>query len=170
MKTPQVGKLLVSEKNPSTMVHAVRTSVAVVVCYLLARLCRLPEAYWAPISTMVVMQSTLGATVPVSVQRFAGTAVGAAVGAVLNTWFHINIWVFGVAVLMIGMLCAVFRVERTAYRYAGITLAIVMLVPRSNSGWVIALHRFFEVSLGIAVGLLIAAVWPERSATKRVRG
>ena len=71
---------------------------------------------------------------------------------------------------MIGMLCAVFRVERTAYRYAGITLAIVMLVPRSNSGWVIALHRFFEVSLGIAVGLLIAAVWPERSATKRVSG
>jgi uncharacterized membrane protein YgaE (UPF0421/DUF939 family) len=115
---------------------------------------------------MVVMQSTLGATVPVSAQRFAGTAVGAAVGAVLNTWFRMNIWVFGAAVLLIGMLCAALRVERTAYRYAGITLAIVMLVPRSNSSWMIALHRFFEVSLGIAVGLLIAALWPERPAKK----
>jgi len=168
MKMGRIGRLLVSEKNPATMVHAARTAVAGVISYLLARLCRLPEAYWAPISTMVVMQSTLGATVPVSAQRFAGTAVGAAVGAVLNTWFRVNIWVFGAAVLLIGMICALLRVERTAYRYAGITLAIVMLVPRSSGGWVIALHRFFEVSLGIAVGLLIAAVWPERSATKRV--
>jgi uncharacterized membrane protein YccC len=170
MKMGQLGRFLVSEKNPATVVHAARTAVAVVVCYLLARLCRLPEAYWAPISTMVVMQSTLGATVPVSAQRFAGTAVGAAVGAVLNTWFRMNIWVFGAAVLLIGILCAAFRVERTAYRYAGITLAIVMLVPRSNGSWVIALHRFFEVSLGIAVGLLIAAVWPERPAAKRLSG
>jgi uncharacterized membrane protein YccC len=170
MKMGQLGRFLVSEKNPATMVHAARTAVAGVISYLLAHLCRLPEAYWAPISTMVVMQSTLGATVPVSAQRFAGTALGAAVGAVLNTWFRVNIWVFGAAVLLIGVLCAAFRVERTAYRYAGITLAIVMLVPRSSGGWVIALHRFLEVSLGIAVGLLIAAVWPERPAMKRLSG
>ena len=35
--------------------------------------------------------------------------------------------------------------ERNAYRYAGVTMAIVMLVP-AHSGWVVALHRFFEVS------------------------
>jgi hypothetical protein len=36
--------------------------------------------------------------------------------------------------------------------------------PRSTSGWLIAMHRFFEVSLGIAVGLALSAVWPERPA------
>jgi hypothetical protein len=55
-----------------------------------------------------------------------------------------------------------FRVERSAYRYASITLAIVMLVPRTTSAWLVAIQRFFEVSLGIAVGLMLSAFWPER--------
>jgi uncharacterized membrane protein YccC len=37
-----------------------------------------------------------------------------------------------------------------------------MLVARSNSEWVIAAHRFCEVSIGIAVGLAVSALWPER--------
>jgi hypothetical protein len=36
-----------------------------------------------------------------------------------------------------------------------------MLVTRSNREWVIAVHRFLEVSIGIAVGLAITALWPE---------
>jgi uncharacterized membrane protein YgaE (UPF0421/DUF939 family) len=52
-------------------------------------------------------------------------------------------------------------VERSAYRYASITLAIVMLIP-AHSGWIAALHRFFEVSVGITVGLAISTMWPER--------
>jgi uncharacterized membrane protein YccC len=35
-----------------------------------------------------------------------------------------------------------------------------MLVP-DYSGGLVALHRFFEVSVGIAVGLAVSAVWPE---------
>jgi hypothetical protein len=37
-----------------------------------------------------------------------------------------------------------------------------MLITRSNSKWVIAFHRFSEVSIGIAVGLALTALWPER--------
>jgi len=36
-----------------------------------------------------------------------------------------------------------------------------LLIPRSNAAWIIALHRFFEVSVGILVALILAAVWPE---------
>jgi uncharacterized membrane protein YgaE (UPF0421/DUF939 family) len=108
------------------------------------------------------MQSTLGAALPISVQRFAGTAIGAAAGALAGTYFPGNALAFGISVFVIGIICALFRVERSAYRYASITLAIVMLVAHANSEWVIAVHRFFEVSIGIAVGLVITAVWPER--------
>jgi hypothetical protein len=61
-----------------------------------------------------------------------------------------------------GLLCAGFRMEKTAYRYASITLAIIVLIPRSNAAWIIALHRFFEVSVGIVVALAFAALWTER--------
>jgi uncharacterized membrane protein YccC len=64
---------------------------------------------------------------------------------------------------MVGIVFAPLRLERSSYRYAGMTMAIVMLVP-AHSGWVLALHRFFEVSVGIAVGLVISALWPERLA------
>jgi uncharacterized membrane protein YgaE (UPF0421/DUF939 family) len=108
------------------------------------------------------MQSTLGAALPISVQRFIGTGIGAAVGAVTATCFGGSLWAFGMAVFLIGILGAVLRVERSAYRYASITLTVVMLVTRSTSVWIVAFHRFIEVSLGIAVGLMISAFWPER--------
>ena len=158
----QLSKFIVARENPSSLVNAARTTVAAVASYLIARLFRLPEAYWAPISTLIGMQSTLGASMPVSVQHFAGTAIGAAVGAVTAIYFHESVWAFGVAVLVIGLLCAVLRVERGAYRYAATTLVIVMLVTRSTSAWRIAVHRSFEVSIGIAVGLVLSALWPER--------
>ncbi len=123
---------------------------------------RLPEAYLAPITTLIVMQSTLGAALPISVRRFAGTAVGALVGALVGTYFPGNVLVFGIAAFAIGLFCAALRVERSAYRYASITLAIVMLISRPSSEWVIAVHRFLEVSIGIAVGLAATALWPER--------
>jgi uncharacterized membrane protein YccC len=162
---PTLSQLLVTRSNPVSLLHAARTTLAVIVSYAAARLFRLPEAYWAPISAMVVMQSTLGAALPISAQRFAGTALGALVGAVTGTYFQQSLWVFGVAVFLIGVLCAILRVERNAYRYAGITLVIVMLVPRTAGAWRIAIHRFFEVSLGIAVGLVLSALWPERPVT-----
>ncbi|HKN33686.1 MAG TPA: FUSC family protein [Terriglobales bacterium] len=160
----QLSKFIVARDNPTSLVLTARTAVAAVVSFLIARLFRLPEAYWAPISTVIGMQSTLGAALPVSVQYFAGTAIGAAVGAVTATYFSESVWAFGVAVLIIGLLCAVLRVERGAYRYATTTLVIVMLVTRSTSAWRIGIHRFFEVSIGIAVGLVLSALWPERQS------
>src|SRR5712691_11603673 len=77
----QLSKLIVARENPSSLTNAARTSVAAVASYLVARLFHLPEAYWAPMSALIAMQSGLGAALPISVQYFVGTAIGAAVGA-----------------------------------------------------------------------------------------
>jgi uncharacterized membrane protein YccC len=166
----RLRKLIVARKNPPSIAHAARTAAAAVVSLLVARLFRLPEAYWAAITTLIVMQSTLGAALPVSAQRFGGTALGAALGGLAGTYFPGNALVFGVGVLVIGIICTALRVERSAYRYASITLAIVMLITRSTSHWAIAFHRFIEVSIGIAVGLALTALWPERQRDAAGRG
>src|SRR2546428_11268675 len=70
------------------LVHSVRTAIACVASLLVARLFRLPEAYWAPITTMVITQSSLGAAFAVSWQRFVGTFLGAAVGAGVGGFFR----------------------------------------------------------------------------------
>jgi uncharacterized membrane protein YccC len=162
MEAKAIRKFVVASEHPTSITHAARTTVAAVAALLVARLLRLPEAYWAPISTIVVMPSTLKAALSISAQRFAGTAVGAAAGAVAAIYFPGNTLAFGLAVFTIGMLCAAFQVDRTAYRYAGITLAIVILIPRQEKPLAVAMHRFTEVSLGIAAGLALTMIWPDR--------
>jgi uncharacterized membrane protein YccC len=151
--------------------HAARTTVAAMASVLAARLFRLPEAYWAAITTLIVMQSEWGAALTVSLRRFAGTALGAVLGALMASYFGPNVLAFGVGIFLLGVLCSLLGrahqrlpdyLERTAYRYGSITLAIVMLVLRHNSAWVVALHRFIEVSIGIGVGLAVTLLWPER--------
>jgi len=146
------------------VIHAARTTVAALASLLVARLFKLPEAYWATVTTLVVMQSTLGAAFTISWQRFVGSAIGAAAGALLATYFGSNTAMFAVGIFIMGIVCAALRLDRAAYRFAGITLAIVMLIAHSSPGWIVAVHRFIEVSLGIAVGLALTALWPELPA------
>lgn len=143
------------------LVHSVRTTIAVAVSLYAARLMRLPEAYWAPITTIVVMQSTLGAALKPSWQRFIGTALGAVAGGLVATYFGASTIVFIVGVFALGMVCALLNLDRNAYRFAGITLAIVVLISRPTAAWRVALDRFIVVSIGIVTGLLISAAWPE---------
>jgi len=118
------------------------------------------------------MQSTLGAAVAVSVRRFIGTALGAFIGAVLATWFGPNILVFGAGIFILGILCTLvarahFRLseylERSTYRFGSIALAVVMLVVRDKSAWIVAIHRITEISIGILAGLFVTVIWPEHS-------
>jgi uncharacterized membrane protein YccC len=155
----RLRELIIARENPVSVSHSARTAAVVVVSYLAAYLIRLPEAYWAAITTLIVVQSPKTAT-SISAQYFAGTAAGAAVGGWVGYYFPVSVLAFGACVLLIGIFFTLFRLDRSAYRYASITLAIVMLV-RSPSGWITAFHRFIEVSFGIAVGLAINAIWPE---------
>jgi uncharacterized membrane protein YccC len=142
--------------------HAVRTALAAAASLALAHLFAMPESYWAPITTLIVMQSTLGAAWEISKQRLIGTALGAAMGTLMVSYFDRGVVAFGLAILALGVVCGITRLDRTAYKFAGITLAIVMLIVRANAIWITAIHRFAEVSLGIAVGLVFAALWPRR--------
>src|SRR5262245_53289735 len=91
------------------LLNSARTAVATVISLLLARsLLRLPEFYWAPVSTIVILLST---TNPLALawQRFAGTALGAALGAAIATFFPANWAVYGVGIFVCGILSAVLR-------------------------------------------------------------
>jgi uncharacterized membrane protein YccC len=148
--------------NSGWLAHSVRTALATVASVVVARLCELPEAYWAPVTTLIVMQSTLGAAWATSRLRLIGTALGAALGALLASYFSPGNILFGMALFALGLICALLRLDQSAYRFAGITLTIVMLIMRPQSPWITGIHRFIEVSLGIGVGLVCTAIWPQK--------
>ncbi|MGB8005800.1 MAG: FUSC family protein [Terriglobales bacterium] len=123
---------------------SVRTALAAVAAMLLARLLKLPEYYWAPISTIVIIQSTVP-PLTLGWQRFVGTALGAVLGAALATFFSPNALVYGSGTFLCGVLAWWLRIGG-AYRFAGITLSIIFpdqsrtssvdrrLAPLSGSG------------------------------------
>lgn len=171
-QTPRAD-LVASNPPPSTkpfptasLLRSARTTTAALVSLLLARLLKLPEFYWAPISAIVIIESTVDARI-ISWQRFAGTALGAAVGALFGTFFAPdigtsfarNILIYAIAVFICGAMCTALRIHG-ASRFASITVSIILLIAHTRAPWIVAWHRFAEVSLGIAVGLTLDMVWP----------
>ena len=140
-----------------SLIISARTTVAAVVSFFLARSLKLPEFYWAPISTIVILLSTIN-PLTLAWQRFAGTAVGAALGALIATYAHPTWIVYGAGIFVCGTLSSILRLG-SAYRFAAIALTIVLLIAHDRPPWIVATHRFFEVSLGIAVALLMTLLW-----------
>jgi uncharacterized membrane protein YgaE (UPF0421/DUF939 family) len=140
------------------LVNSARSTLAAVASLLLAQLLHLPEFYWAPISAIVIILSTMD-PLTLAWQRFAGTALGAALGALIATFLHSNWLVYGLGIFLCGILSAVLRIG-TACRFAAIALTIVLLISHAGSPWTVAMHRFVEVSLGIAVALAVTRLWP----------
>lgn len=145
----KISKLLGMDSR--ALVDSARTAVATLVSLLLARALKFPEYYWAPISTIIIMQSSIqpfqGAW-----QRFVGTALGATLGAAIATYVGRTAVIYAIGIFVCGILAFVSR-SWSAYRVAAITFSIVVLISRGTA-WVFAWHRFLEVSLGIAVALI----------------
>ena len=140
-----------------SLIISARTTVAAVVSFFLARSLKLPEFYWAPISTIVILLSTIN-PLTLAWQRFAGTAVGAALGALIATYAHPTWIVYGAGIFVSGILSSILRLG-SAYRFAAIALTIVLLIAHDRPPWIVATHRFFEVSKGIAVALWMTLIW-----------
>jgi uncharacterized membrane protein YccC len=156
-------------RNP-VLPHAARTTVVAVTSLLVARLFRLPESYWAPITAMVVTQSSLGVALAVSWQRFVGTGLGAAIGGLVATFLPPNVLVFAGCIFLLGLFCALTYTDHSAYRFGGVTLAVVVLIPRPVPPWQSAFHRFAEVSIGIGIALILAWVWPDKEPDRQKSG
>jgi uncharacterized membrane protein YccC len=141
-----------------SFILSARTAVAAVLALVLARSLSLPEFYWAPISTIVILLSTVD-PLTLAWQRFVGTALGAYLGALIAWYFHPTWIVYGAGIFVCGVLSSILRLG-SAYRFAGIALTIVLVITHDRPPWVVATHRFLEVSLGIAVALMITVIWP----------
>ena len=64
---------------------------------------------------------------------------------------------------------AILRLQ-AAYRFAAITLTIILLIPHEHRPWIVATHRFVEVSLGIAVALLTTLALPVAASQAKAGG
>jgi uncharacterized membrane protein YccC len=144
------------------LIHAARTALAAALCWWIALRFGLRDGYWGAISAIIVLQSNFGATITASRDRILGTLIGAAFGFGFSL-FGVLPWNFILAVLSAFIVCGLLGL-RNSSRLAGVTICIVMLVQRTDSHWLLALHRVGEVFLGIVVAIAVSTlVFPDRA-------
>ena len=145
--------------------HAIRVSCAVVAAYALATLLRLPQGYWAVFTAVIIVQSSLGATITASIERLMGTAVGAVVGAgaaMLHArWPEAGGPILAITAALLAFLAAV----RPAFKVAPIT-AVIMLIGTTThmDPLVAAFLRVAEITVGSVVGIAATLlIFPARA-------
>jgi len=145
--------------------RAVRVTVAAALAYELATRLNLPQGFWAVITAVIVMQSSVGGTLAASIDRMVGTVGGAVVGAavaVIGSFTKMpEVLALVAAIMPLSIAAAVYQ----SMRIAPVTAAILLLASPSNiDPLVSAADRVFEIALGSIVGLAVAIlVFPARA-------
>ena len=87
--------------------------------------------------------------------------------------WHENILLYGVAIVAAVAVCTLLRLEKAA-RLCAVAVTVLTLVPHVESAQRVALHRFLEVSYGVACALgytlvadFVGARWRRRGLKSR---
>jgi uncharacterized membrane protein YccC len=156
------GPGILSWDQQRLLIHAAKTALAAALCWWLALRFGLHDAYWGPISAIIVLQSDVGSTVGASRDRILGTLIGAVFGFSFSL-FGVLPWNYILAVLAAMILCGLLGLKNSS-RLAGVTVTIVMLVQKTGPRWSLALDRVSQVVLGIVVALAVTTlVFPDRA-------
>ena len=146
--------------------HGVKTGLACLLAYEVSLALSLPYAFWAVISTVIVMQVYVADSVKMCLYRFFGTAMGAVIGI-------FAIWAFpqgrvandAAIVLTLGF-CAFMTRYSPRFRMAAITVSVVAVGSFGDpmeERVLFALWRVVEITVGVGSAFLVSVfLFPER--------
>ena len=135
-----------------------RMSAAGLITFALVRLLGLERDYWAVLTAVIVMQTSVGGSLKAMVDRFLATIGGAVWGAAVTSALpHADAVSIGVALAVALVPLAGLVAFRPTFRVAPVTAVIMLLAGRDQYGVLhTALERIFEIGLGSVVALAVA--------------
>ena len=169
-------KWIQSFKHPkldnNRIIHSLKTAIAFLLGVFIVRVFHFPlDGRWVLISILVVMcsQSRVGAIMQKSYMRFLGTVLGASIAA-LTLWLIYPSVVWTTLILCLTTALFSYIADSPGYLSEagplGAVTTVIILVGQ-NPSYASVLSRFFEISLGIAIALLVSRfIWPLHSRTQ----
>jgi len=146
---------------------ALRTTLAGLITFTLAHLLNLPQGYWAVLTSVIIMQASVGGSLKAGLDRMLGTVAGAIWGvSVTLTLPHRDTLSLGLALAVAVAPLALVAALKPNYRVAPVTAIIVLL---STTGVQLgpmhyALDRVLEIGLGCLIGFVVSLlVLPTRA-------
>jgi uncharacterized membrane protein YccC len=144
-----------------------RMTVAALLSYALGEAIGLTQVYWAVLSSVIVIQGSVGGSVRAGLYRLVGTVGGAFWGAVVAGLMpHGNPAALALALLVAIAPLSIVTAFRIDYRVAPITAIIVLMgaALQQAAPFSAALERVFEITLGSAVAVAVALfLFPARA-------
>ena len=161
---PDLGLAEVLQQRPlglGSVRHVVRIALAVTVSWAIAvAVSKSTLGIFAPITTLIVVQSSPWTTLGVSVQRILGTGIGVLVASVWVNAVGLTWWSF-----LIGVLAALLVARRLPWSLGGqlqIPVAVVFVLALGSGSLGEDVWRVFDVIIGGVVGILAVFVYPAR--------
>lgn len=143
------------------MRHVVRIAIAVTVSMVVAlAISQSTLGIFAPITTLIVVQSTPWTTLGLSIQRILGTGIGVLVASLWVNLVGLTWWSF-----LLGVLVALLVARALPWSLGGqlqIPVAVVFVLALGAGSLSADLWRVFDVIIGGAIGLLAVFVYPPR--------
>ncbi len=151
-------------KRSSEFRYALRLAMALFLAAVSAYWLGLSNAYWVPMTTLLVLRTDLRETLTRGLARMAGTLVGAGLATILLSTLRPSPAMLIVLVVIFAWLC--YSVVMVSYgalsasvtAYIACLLALIGLPERE-----VALHRVINTCLGGGIALAISLVGAVRS-------
>jgi len=143
---------------------AIRAGLATAAAIAVGRLVRLDDPVYALLAVALVTDLSPEDTRRRGLARFAGTVLGAVMGALISQVVPSNALSIGFGVLAAMFLSHLFRIPEGA-RVAAVVSGVI-LISHSADPWRYGVHRLAETTLGIVMAVAVSYVprWlPARS-------
>jgi uncharacterized membrane protein YgaE (UPF0421/DUF939 family) len=133
-----------------------RAAAAAALSVGIAQALRLQFPIYAMISAVIVTDLSAAKTRRLGVPRFAGTVIGAGLGAALSLLLAPGPLGLALSIMAAMLVSHLLRLQE-AVRLSGFVCGIVLL-EHDSSPWSYALYRLIETVLGIVVAVLVSLV------------
>jgi uncharacterized membrane protein YccC len=156
-----VAPLRFLRAHPAELRHALRVGVAVAAAYGVIKLLGLPQGWWAVITALLVVQTSIGGSFKAALDRLWGTIAGAIYGALVAIVIpHTTDWGLAAAIILAILPLAYLAAVNIAFRVAPVTALIVLLPIYGHAGnpLISAADRIIEIIIGNVVALAVTLV------------
>lgn len=142
-----------------------KTGLAAVTAYALTEAFGLRMGFWAVLSAVIVMQINVADSIEMCLNRFTGTAVGAAIGLAALLVCPRTPVSMTLALFVSVAFCSYMTRYQPRYRMAAITVVIVLFTgSNDNQPLLFSLYRVVEIGLGVGCAFLVSIlIWPVRA-------
>lgn len=145
--------------------HAARVGVTTTAGFLVIRALGLPFGYWATMATLLILQPSIAATWPRSVERVAGSIVGGVLAAAIGYAIHSPL---GISLAVFPLVMATMALRPVSYSLfvLFLTPTFVLVADFATPGaneFAFALTRLGNNVLGCVLALFATfCLWPTR--------